>query len=158
MGGLPYGVRRECHRTCIGVISHPSRCYTRIQHSGMPGDKGGSAGSSGDKGASAGGKKKQAGPGINRKAKVDALVSRASKDDGSLNPDDALASRNPEDVLIPDVSAVWARAKKSVARAAVDGADCDAPKSFEQWVLALTKPEQEELTESYLHYTAAQEE
>ena len=126
--------------------------------SGSSGDKGASAGSSGDTGAPAGGKKQQAGPGINRKANVMAFVSRASKDDGSFNSDDALASRNGEDDLIPDVSAVWERAKTSVARAAVDGADCDAPKSFEKWVLSLPKPEQEDLTESYLHYVAAQEE
>ena len=117
------------------------------------------SGSSGDKGASAGAKKKQAGVGINRKAKVEAYVSKLSVGGAEPNPDDALAPRNPEDGVVPDLSTALAAAKRAVAMAAVDAANAssDAPVTFEQWVISLPKKEQENITESYLHYTAAQD-
>ena len=62
-----------------------------------------SAGSSGDKKVSAKSKKTEAGPGKNRKAKIDAMMSCVTKVDEAANPDDALALRNPEDDLIPDL-------------------------------------------------------
>ena len=83
-------------------------------------------------------------------------MTRASKGDAAPNPDDALAPRNPEDVLIPDLSTALAAAKRAVAMAAVDAASGDAPVRFEQWVISLPKKEQENITESYLHFTAAQ--
>ena len=126
---------------------------------GPSGDKGAIAGSSGDKGASAGAKTKQSGVGINRKAKVEAYVSKLSVGGAEPNPDDALAPRNPEDGVVPDLSTALAAAKRAVAMAAVDAvnASSDAPVRFEQWVSSLPKKEQENITESYLHYTAAQE-
>ena len=42
--------------------------------------------------------------------------------------------------------------------AAVDAARGDAPASFEQWVISLPKKEQEDITHSYLHYVAAEQE
>ena len=126
---------------------------------GPIGDKGALAGSSGDKGASAGAKSKQAGVGKNRKAKVEAYVSKSSVGGAEPNPDDALAPRGPEDGVVPDLSTALAAAKRAVAMAAVDAANAssDAPVRFEQWVISLPKKEQENITESYLHYTAAQE-
>ena len=125
---------------------------------GPSGDKGAPAGSSGDKGASAGAKKKQAGVGQNRKAKIESLVAKSSVGDAEPNPDDALAPRNPGDDVVPDLSTALAAAKRAVAMAAVDAARSDAPATFEQWVTSLPKKEQEDITHSYLHYVAAEQE
>ena len=125
---------------------------------GSSGDKGAPAGSSGDKGASAGAKKKQAGVGKNRKARLEAYASKVSVDDAAPNPDDALAKRNPEDGVVPDLSTAIEAAKRVLAMAAVDAASGGAPVRFEHWVASLPKEEQSNLTESYLHYTAAEQE
>ena len=124
---------------------------------GSIGDKGAEAGSSGDKGASAGAKKKQSEPGKNRKAKLEAYESKLSDGGAEPNPDDALAPRNPEDGLVPDLSTALEAAKRAVALAAVDAANCDVPVRFEQWVVSLPEEEQHNITESYLHYTAAEQ-
>ena len=88
-------------------------------------------------------------------------MSKLSAGSAEPNPDDALAPdpRKPEDV-VSELSTALAAAKRAVAMAAVDAANAEASAGtvrFEQWVISLPKKEQENITESYLHYTAAQE-
>ena len=122
-----------------------------------PANAGVSAGSSSDKTVSGTSKRTQAGPGKNRKAKIDEIVSRVSNGDSAPNPDDALALRNPEDDLIPDISTALAAAKRAIAMAAVDSVR-DVPMTFEKWVSSLPGEERDLLTASYLQYTAAESE
>ena len=121
------------------------------------GDKEAAAGSSGDKGASAGAKKKQAAVGKNRKAKLEAYESKLSAGEAEPNPDDALIQRYPEKGIVPDLSTALVAAKRAVALASVDAASGTAPIHFEQWVVSLSPEEQHNITESYLHYTAAEQ-
>ena len=103
-----------------------------------PANAGVSAGSSGDKKVSGRSKRTQAGPGKNRKAKIDEIVNRVSNGDSAPNPDDALALRNPEDDLIPDLSTALAAAKRAIAMVSVDCVR-DVPITFEKWGLFLAR-------------------
>ena len=84
-------------------------------------------------------------------------MNRVSNGDSAPNPDDALALRNPEDDLIPDLSTALAAAKRAIAMASVDSVR-DVPMTFEKWVSSLPDAERDLLTASYLHYTAAESE
>ena len=70
-------------------------------------------------------------------------MSKLSVGGAEPHPDDALAPRNPDDGVVPDLSAALAAAKRAVAMAAIDvaNASSDAPVRFEQRVISLPKEE-----------------
>ena len=65
------------------------------------------------------------------RSKVTKYMTLASKVESPPNPDDALAPRNPDEDLVPDMSMALAAARRAIALASVDSVR-DVPITFEK--------------------------